>query len=339
MMAQPLIIRKLGREQVGHLRQISRRRVPIRFHWLGREWSVRFSMLNNDREGLSEISLDWGGAHAKFRSDESWLAQITHAALGIDDECILRGDWRMVAFEAAFSELSLLIERSTRKRFVLKDNQDKSGIVQWEKFSVEFYSGGQVSTSEIWLDYLGIGFLSNALQEIPVACSESFFWNELPIKVRFLVGETKITYSTLTSLARRDVLIIEDSYLGENLNELSVKFGEKYSAIGTMDGKKITVTDVLGKSMDEIDESDVDQQEAYGELSVRLSFDLGDRVVQLSELMSIGPGYVFDLGRDVRRAVFIRANGKIIGEGELVDMDGEVGVSILNIAPIGPSEK
>jgi type III secretion protein Q len=49
--------------------------------------------------------------------------------------------------------------------------------------------------------------------------------------------------------------------------------------------------------------------------------------------MVLGPGHVFDLGRELRRAVIIRANGKVIGEGELVDIDGQVGVAVLSLTP------
>ena len=49
--------------------------------------------------------------------------------------------------------------------------------------------------------------------------------------------------------------------------------------------------------------------------------------------MALGPGHVFDLGRELRRAVIIRANGKVIGEGELVDVDGQIGVAVLSLAP------
>ena len=44
--------------------------------------------------------------------------------------------------------------------------------------------------------------------------------------------------------------------------------------------------------------------------------------MNLKELCVLKPGYVFELGRDLRRSVNIRANGKLIGEGELVDIDG-----------------
>ncbi len=338
-MAQPIAFRKLEREQIGHFRQIARRREPIRFYWLGCEWSFRICPMKNERSNLTEIHLDWGGARAKFRSDECWLSQIAQAAIGIEDEDILQEEWRMFIIEAAFSDLSNLIERHTRKRFVLTGSSEQKELPQWEKFLVELESGNRVSTAEIWLDRLGVGFLSNALLELPAQLTNFSHWGSLPIRVRFLVGETRLAWSVLKGLTRRDVILVEESRLNNQSNELSVEFGERFFATAVLGDRNITIVDVLGKSMDEIDEGDLDRQDEYGDLSIRVSFDLGERSVPLSELMSIGPGHVFELGRELRRAVFVRANGKIIGEGELVDVDGQIGVAILTIAPIDPSTR
>ena len=80
------------------------------------------------------------------------------------------------------------------------------------------------------------------------------------------------------------------------------------------------------------DEEHTNSETKLDEIDIRLSFDLGERIVTLSELRLLTAGYVFDLGRDLRKSVYIRANGKIIGEGELVDIEGQTGVSVLNFA-------
>lgn len=331
-MSLPIAIRKLDSEQIGHLRQIARRREPVFFQWLGREWSFRVSALTSERQGLSELRLDWGGAHARFRCDESFISQIAQASLGIEDEHVLQEEWRMFIIEAAFADLAGLVERHTRKRFVLNAQPGQAEPAEWKKFLLELDTGDHVSRAEIWLDQLGVGFLSNALLEIPTESANFRAWFDLPIRVRFLIGETRLAWSVFKDLARRDVILVEDCRLGDQLRELSVEIGGKLFATGEFAGRKITIVDDLEKSMDELDDSDLDRQDAYGELSIRLSFDLGERSLPLSELMSIGPGHVFELGREVRRAVFVRANGKLIGEGELVDVDGQIGVALLSIA-------
>ena len=65
-----------------------------------------------------------------------------------------------------------------------------------------------------------------------------------------------------------------------------------------------------------------------GDLPVRLTFDLGTQLLTLDELQSVGPGHVFDLGLLPQKAVSIRLNGLLAGEGELVEIDGRVGVAV-----------
>ncbi|WP_092484249.1 type III secretion system cytoplasmic ring protein SctQ [Candidatus Ichthyocystis hellenicum] len=67
------------------------------------------------------------------------------------------------------------------------------------------------------------------------------------------------------------------------------------------------------------------------DLPVRLTFDVGGRRLKFKDLGAICPGYVFDLGRPLNSAVSIRANSKIIAEGELVDIDGHLGVSVTSL--------
>ena len=64
-------------------------------------------------------------------------------------------------------------------------------------------------------------------------------------------------------------------------------------------------------------------------LPVQLVFLAGETQVALRDLRRIAPGYVFDLGRAVDRHVEVRANGRRMGIGELVEIDGRVGVRLL----------
>ena len=68
-------------------------------------------------------------------------------------------------------------------------------------------------------------------------------------------------------------------------------------------------------------------------LPVQLVFLAGETVIALRDLKQITPGYLFDLGRPVDRHVEVRANGRRIGIGELVEIDGRVGVRLLKCEP------
>ena len=65
------------------------------------------------------------------------------------------------------------------------------------------------------------------------------------------------------------------------------------------------------------------------DIPIRLVFIAGDTEVALRDLQRIAPGYVFKLQQPVDRHVTVRANGKTIGSGELVEVDGRVGVRLL----------
>jgi type III secretion protein Q len=67
-------------------------------------------------------------------------------------------------------------------------------------------------------------------------------------------------------------------------------------------------------------------------ISIGLSFDVGERHIKLGDLRALQPGEIFDLDRPLAEGyVYIRANGAIVGWGELVDIDGRVGVRILGL--------
>lgn len=71
-------------------------------------------------------------------------------------------------------------------------------------------------------------------------------------------------------------------------------------------------------------------------LPVQMVFVAGEMEIPLRELHALAPGYVFDLGHPVDRHVEIRANGRTVGTGELVDIDGRVGVRVLSLLPATP---
>ncbi len=333
-MSSAIELRKLARDRVLYLREISRNRRAIRFKWMNADWKLRVFVLDAVRENLSELHIDWGGANVCFRFDQAWLAQIIHSSFDLPDTNLLKDQWKMIVLESAFGEISSHIERSTRKRFVMKDLKNVVLGSDSEGFALELESDGFVSISEVWLDQLGVGFLSTALRECPVAKADLSAWGNLPIQARFMVGITHLTLSEWRALDRRDVILLDECSLrSPELDELTVEFGGNLTASGQIAGRKITIISELEKCMEDHQSDDVDQADAYDDLSVKLTFDLGARSLRLSDLLKVGPGYVFDLGRELRRAVFIRANGKIIGEGELVDIEGQIGVSVLQISP------
>ncbi|MFL9950541.1 type III secretion system cytoplasmic ring protein SctQ [Paraburkholderia agricolaris] len=71
--------------------------------------------------------------------------------------------------------------------------------------------------------------------------------------------------------------------------------------------------------------------EALEQVPVMLHFDLGHCDMTLAQLRALAPGSVLELGRAPGRAVAIRTNGLLVGHGELVEIDGLLGVAVTDL--------
>jgi type III secretion protein Q len=64
-------------------------------------------------------------------------------------------------------------------------------------------------------------------------------------------------------------------------------------------------------------------------LPVRLHVILGEKEFTLAEIQSLNPGTIIELGGAKADPVRLMINGKILGEGELVDVEGNLAVRVL----------
>ena len=63
----------------------------------------------------------------------------------------------------------------------------------------------------------------------------------------------------------------------------------------------------------------------------RIRVELGRIIVRVSELAGLRPGEILTTGTPVGARVSLRAGEDVIATGELCDVDGEIGVRILEI--------
>ena len=66
-------------------------------------------------------------------------------------------------------------------------------------------------------------------------------------------------------------------------------------------------------------------------LPIRLDFDVGQRELTLAELRTLQPGSIITLGRPAAEFVEIVVNGRRVGHGELVEIDGIPAVRITRL--------
>jgi type III secretion protein Q len=71
------------------------------------------------------------------------------------------------------------------------------------------------------------------------------------------------------------------------------------------------------------------------ELPIKLVFDIGQLDIKLAEFRELGPGSVLELGRSRSELVRISAHGRLIGHGELVEVEGAIGVRVVRLFDFG----
>jgi type III secretion protein Q len=159
----------------------------------------------------------------------------------------------------------------------------------------------------------------------------------VPVVAILCAGAVRLPLRTLQSLHHGDVLIPDE--LPFERGEAALTFGNRYRAIARLDETGARIRSALqhSKSIQEINAMEgkgaprVVETDDLGDLEIQLTFELGRQTVELEQLRTIAPGYVFPLGRSPNDPVEIVANGRRIGRGEIVRVGDGLGVRLIRL--------
>jgi type III secretion system YscQ/HrcQ family protein len=154
----------------------------------------------------------------------------------------------------------------------------------------------------------------------------------LPLRVE--LGRTGLTAGELGGLEPDDVVLVQEHRWDEGRVTVIVAANLRYAA-RVADGQ-LTVgareeTEPLSDDAD--DQTDEVALADLDDVTVSVAFDLGRLELAIGELRRVAEGYVFDLERPLDRAVALRVGGRLIGRGELVEIEGSLGVRVIEIFP------
>ena len=157
----------------------------------------------------------------------------------------------------------------------------------------------------------------------------SLLW--LPLAAVLRIGATRITHGVLASLRPGDAVLLED-------RTALLVVAERWSATAAVAAGRWTLTEAPHPLRDHPEgtqtmaEPHEDGAPAANgdELPVTLTFEVGRLVLEFGEVRRFGPGSVIELPTR-QKLVQIAANGRRVGEGELVEVDGALGVRIIRL--------
>jgi len=81
----------------------------------------------------------------------------------------------------------------------------------------------------------------------------------------------------------------------------------------------------------EVDSVVVESRRMTADVPLQLVAVLGKKTLSMKELLGLKMGQVLDLARPVNEQVDLVAGGKLFARGELVDIDGKLGVRIIKM--------
>jgi type III secretion protein Q len=180
----------------------------------------------------------------------------------------------------------------------------------------------------------------------------------LVVRVPLVVAEVGVSVAELEQLATGDVIVLP-GMTAASVAQVQLAISQRAAIIAQIDGHKLTVARA-GKSMSNTDAAagakpaaaakpaapaakpgaapaaapaePVMPATAVEELPLRIVFDLGDVELSIAELKTLVPGQVIDLAREPGSAVRVSVNGRRIGAGEIVEIEGRLGVRITELA-------
>lgn len=191
---------------------------------------------------------------------------------------------------------------------------------------------GETVLAVLESDDLGLMLLAGLLDRLPPGAVGAVDESALPVGLRAEIGRASLPAAELRTLGSGDVILLDEYLVGpEGELWLGIPQGQGLRVRAEHSSYLVTQgwTSLMNQTVPSAEEAPSAEPLDLDAIPVRLTFDLGDRAMTLAELRQLQPGAVFDLQRPLSDGpVMIRANGALVGTGELVEVDGRIGVRV-----------
>lgn len=208
----------------------------------------------------------------------------------------------------------------------------------------------------------------SSLEFLAALLERSFYvrknrFTSLEVPMYAIIGEETLSLKEYKRLDLRDILLLENEDFIAN-GSCKVVVGNHLIYDGVLENGTLTLGNLMdervdneGLSQDESyefdeeygdestenktesssnegegseDEEDVDEEmpKELSDIPIHIVFEVGQKHLPIRELQSLKAGYTFELENSADRPVTIRANGKVIGSGELLKVGDRVGVRV-----------
>ncbi len=290
------------------------------------------------------VLLEIGGTSWRLELDDTALL-LRHEvffpsqeeAIPLPEERNLPAEVRRALLEALSSPFLAELKKSLNTSFTIQDvdfapHEEKASCCAAFKAFIPAHDGLAELTALVRLIPLNpedSSFLAHALQNLPIRSTGPMenTVKTIPLELALESGYLFLQRKEVSLLSREDILLPEVWTMPEKLTlRIQRSNAAPLMAVCTISGG----TAAISSPLSEEPEPSMDTPETK-DLDVRLSFELDRRIITVGELEALSQGYTFSMNSLGDSSVTIRANGKAIAMGRMVDMGGTLGVQISEI--------
>lgn len=337
--SRPLSLPGMSRSEAQARTALAQRVHACRVNWGGAIWSLTLTPSLDAgplraQAGQWRLQASWGGAPFEFMLPVTAAHPLLLARFPMLDLPSLPMPFVASVLELACADLVEAMGRLQRGPAELQGlvAGPTDGEVGPHVFELEARSGDQVLRARLSTDSLGMMLMAGLAMEQPLA-SNALASGSLPVRLRAELGFTWLGVDALRRLAPGDVVLIEHAQLTSQ-GELWFGAGRWGVRAQYDEGRLVVCTPFIPEGITMVDEDTGKQTGAFSALDrllMRVAFDVGERTMTLGELQALHEGQVIELGQPLSTAVSIRVNGALVGTGEMVEVDGRLGVSVTSI--------
>jgi type III secretion protein Q len=335
---QPLKLEQMAPARAALADAFYRRHAPLGIGIAGDRWLIASAWPPAVADDAIAVRFKFAGAAGTFTAPrklvEHWLLkadpdaalarlQPAHAALLV--EMLLADD--LAAFEAA---LDCRIEIETVAAAVAVPDAPLLGLRL--SGAAEAFSCSLDLDDSPYLPRLKELFLHHAEKASATA-------DAVPLRASLLLGATRLSHGEARSLRLGDVVLMDDS-AGEAASGLLTIADRLVATIDAVPGGgRLTMrprplagsswewimNDTRPQADEALEDADLD------DVPVALTFELGRTMLPLGDIRQLAPGAIVSLPGHERETVDVIANGKRIGQGEIVRIGESVGVRVVRV--------
>ncbi len=163
----------------------------------------------------------------------------------------------------------------------------------------------------------------------------------VPVEARVVLSRTTLSRGAVASLQRGDVVVFDGqpaAHAGRSTAQLAVGRGHFRARIETNglwieSGYEAQGAMAMNREPGSETAASESQEALLRDLPVELTAEVGRLRMTARELVELSPGAVLPLGRPLAGPVELVVGGKVVAIGELVDIEGELGVRLVQLTP------